>query len=494
MLRSIDALRQGRGHPLRAMALCLLLLLPFLPGAAAARPSFVFILADDMDMAALRWMPATRELIAGNGLTFQRHYAQVALCAPSRASYLTGRYAQNTGVLTVDNSNGGYRQWRRNGNEQRNLAASLHAAGYRTALIGKYQNGFPDNLAPTYIPPGWSYWAAAVQRGDTPYRQFNYKLNVNGKLVSYGSSAAAYGTDVYAGKAVEFIRQSASAGKDFFLFLSLFAPHSPSIAAPRHAGLFPDAAVPRTPSFVEADVSDKPAFLRYAKPDAAAVAGLDRNYAQRLRSLQAVDEAVRKLHDALKAAGRLDDTYIVFAADNGLHAGQHRLPEGKQLAYEEDINLPLLVRGPGVARDRVDAAHLLANVDLAPTLAQLAGVALADVDGRSFAGLLGTAAPAPAAWRESLPLARWRSGDASGDTLPAFRGVRTSRYTWVEWADGARELYDNRRDPYQLANLAADPASAARRDRLARLTAELAACRGAGCRKAENRPWVEPGT
>jgi len=250
--------------------------------------------------------------------------------------------------------------------------------------------------------------------------------------------------------------------------------------------------VPRTPSFAEADVTDKPAFLRYPKLSTAAIATLDRNYGQRLRSLQAVDEAVRKVHDALKAAGRLNDTYIIFVADNGLHAGQHRLPEGKQLAYEEDINLPLLIRGPGVGRNRVDATHLVANVDLAPTLAQLAGAKLPDPDGRSYAGLLGTVAAAPATWRESLPLARWRIPNAADDPLPAFRGVRTSRYTWVEWADGARELYDNQRDPYQLANLAADPASAGRRTQLAKLAAEFAACQGAGCRKAENRPWVEP--
>lgn len=462
------------------------------PGAAAARPSFVFILVDDMDYAALQWMPSTRELIGGGGLDFRRAYVEVALCAPSRASYLTGRYAHNTGVLTVDNANGGYRQWRRNGHERRNLATALHAAGYRTALIGKYQNGFPDNQPETYIPQGWDYWAVAVQRGDAPYRQFNYKLNVNGSLVRYGSSAAAYGTDVYAGKAREFIRQAAAARKDFFLFLSLFAPHSPSTAAPRHAGIFTNARVPRTPSFAESDISDKPSFLRGSRLDQAATALLDKDYAQRLRALRAVDEAVRSVHDTLKAAGRLDDTYIIFASDNGYHGGQHRQPAGKQLPYEEDIHVPLLIRGPAVAPGRSDSDHIVGNIDLAPTIAQLAGVpALPGVDGRSFAGLLGGGAR-KAAWRESLKIARWRSPSAAGDPLPAFRGVRTTRYTWVEWGNGERELYDNLRDPYQLANLAADPASAGRRSLLARLAADLASCAGAACRKAENRRWVEP--
>ncbi|HMR30610.1 MAG TPA: sulfatase [Geminicoccaceae bacterium] len=461
------------------------------PGAVAARPSFVFILVDDMDHAALQWMPWTRQLIGGRGLDFQRAYVEVALCAPSRASYLTGRYAHNSGVLTVDNANGGYRQWRRRGHERHNLATALHAAGYRTALVGKYQNGFPDNQPETYIPPGWDYWAVAVQRGDAPYRQFNYKLNVNGSLVRYGSSAAAYGTDVYAGKAKEFIRQSAAANKDFFLFLSLFAPHSPSTAAPRHDGLFPDGRVPRTPSFTEKDVSDKPSFLRGNRLGQAAVAALDRDYAQRLRALQAVDEAVRSIYATLQAAGRLDDTYVVFASDNGYHGGHHQQPAGKQLPYEEDIRVPLLIRGPAVTPGRTDRDHLVGNIDLAPTIAQLAGIpALPGVDGRSFAGLLGGGGKP--AWREALKIARWRSPSATSDPLPAFRGVRTTRYTWVEWANGERELYDNLRDPHQLANLVADPASAGRRAQLARLAADLASCAGAACRKVENRPWVEP--
>lgn len=463
------------------------------PGAAVARPNFVFILVDDMDHAALQWMPYTRSLIGERGLTFQRAYVEVALCAPSRASYLTGRYAHNTGVLTVNNINGGFRQWRRNGHEQRNLATALHAAGYRTALIGKYQNGFPDNLPETYIPQGWDHWAVAVQRGDAPYRQFNYNLNVNGSIVRFGSSPAAYGTDVYAGKATEFIRQAATARRDFFLFLSLFAPHSPSTAAPRHAGLFKDATVPRIPSFAEADISDKPSFLRRSRLDRAAVAALDQEHGQRLRALQAVDEAVRSIHDTLRATGRLDDTYIVFASDNGYHAGHHQQPAGKQLAYEEDIRVPLLIRGPGVAPGRADAKHMVGNIDLAPTIAQLAGLpSLPNVDGRSLVGLLGTLAPRPAAWRQSMKIARWQIPSGKGDAMPAFRGVRTGRYTWVEWGNGERELYDNLRDPYQLTNLAGDPASAGRRTLLARLAADLAACAGATCRKVEDRAWVEP--
>ncbi|HMR30609.1 MAG TPA: sulfatase [Geminicoccaceae bacterium] len=459
--------------------------------AAASRPNIVFILADDMDLAALQWMPTTRRLLGEGGTTFDRNYVEVALCAPSRATMLTGRYAHNHKVLTVDKSNGGFRQFRNQGSESRTVAVWLRNAGYATALVGKYINGFPDNKPETYIPPGWSYWAAAVQRGDTPYRQFKYKLNENGKLVSYGSSSSSYGTDVYTRRSIDFIKASAKAGKPFFLFLSLFAPHTPATAAPRHAGLFADATVPRTPGFMEADVTDKPLFLQYPELDPLGVAALDAAYAQRLRALQAVDEAVGKVYDAVGGVKKLSNTYFVFASDNGYHLGQHRLPAGKQLAIEEDIHLPLLIRGPGVPAGRVDGEHLVGNADLAPTFAEWAGVSVpVTVDGRSLAPLL--AATPPAVWRQSLPLARWRIPTSTTDPWPEFKGVRTTRFSWVEWADGSRELYDNAADPDQLANLAADPALAPARDQLARLVADLGACLGATCRSVEDRPWVEP--
>jgi arylsulfatase A-like enzyme len=326
-----------------------------------------------------------------------------------------------------------------------------------------------------------------VQRGDTPYRQFNYKLNENGKLVSYGNAASAYGTDVYARKSVEFIRAASNAKKPFFLFLSLFAPHGPATAAPRHAALFADAKVPRTPSFAEADISDKPSFLRGYGLDAAAIAALDAGYGQRLRALRAVDEAVRKVHDELKATGRLANTYIIFSSDNGYHQGQHKLPPGKQLVYEEDIRQPLLIRGPGVPTRRV-VDRLADNADLAPTIAALAGVKVpVAVDGRSLVPLLAAKLPAVSAWRQSLPLARWRIPKVTTDPWPQFTGVRTTRHTWVEWANGERELYDNLADPYQLTNLALKTNLAATRTQLGKLNADLTACRGAGCRTVEDR-------
>ena len=499
-----------RLHMVRAFAALWLAALWLAGGtAAAAPPNIVFILADDMDYAALQWMPQTRALVGDGGATFTRSYAEVALCCPARATLLTGLYAHTHRVLTVDNANGGFRQFRKRGHEKQTLAVWLRNAGYETALVGKYLNGFPDDQPETYVPPGWSWWVAAVQRGETPYRQFDYKLNENGKLVFYGKAATAYGTDVYARKAVEFIQAQAKAGKPFFLFLSLFSPHAPATAAPRHKAMFADAVVPRTPSFAEADISDKPSFLRNSVLDAAAVAALDADYGQRLRSLQAVDEAVRKVHDALKAAGRLDDTYIVFASDNGYHDGQHMQPAGKQLPYEEDIRQPLLIRGPGIPAGRI-VDQLVGNADLAPSIAALAGVPLpVPVDGRSFVPLLAAplptvpppAVPPPAVppptdpsavpWRQALPLARWRIPNATSDPWPEFTGVRTAAYTWIEWANGERELYDDNADPYQLSNLAADPALEATRMQLARLNADLKACRGPVCKAVEDRAPVQ---
>ena len=467
------------------MVLLLVLLLSGSPAFASHHPNIVFIVADDMDYAALQSMSATRSVIGDAGMTFTRNYVEVPLCAPSRATFLTGLYAHNHKVLTVDNSNGGFRQFRGRGHEQRTVAVALRDAGYATGLVGKYLNGFPDKQPETYIPPGWTYWAVAVQRGDVPYRQFNYKLNENGKLVTYRSSANDYGTDVYARKSVEFIESAVKADKSFFLFLSVFAPHDPAASAPRHAKLFPDAGVPRTPSFAEADISDKPSFLRNPSLDTATIAALDAHYARRLRALQAVDEAVRKIYDTLKRLGRVGNTYIVFTSDNGFHLGQHRLQPGKQLAYEEDIRQPLLIRGPGIPAGRT-SEHLVGNVDFAPTFVAWAGVTIpGSVDGRSLAPLLGS--KPPSTWRQSFPLARWRIPNAANDPWPEFKGTRTTRYTWVEWANGTRELYDNVADPHQLQNLAGKSGYSTLRSQLTKLTVDLAACRGAACRTVENR-------
>jgi arylsulfatase A-like enzyme len=475
--RSSARLGQVLGQMLLAGIMHPLLLTGFDAQATGSvvKPSIVLVLTDDMEAGLVEHMPNVKELIVRQGATFARAYVNFPLCAPSRATILTGKYARNTGVMT-----NGHQPFYHAGQPDRTVAVWLHEAGYRTGYVGKYLNAYPSPAPKSYVPPGWDYWLGRLPPDRDAY---GYEVNESGQTIRYGYDASDYVTDVYAGKALGFVRQALSDGVPFFLALAVHAPHDPSTPAPRHAALFPDLMAPRPPSLDEDDVSDKPSYIRDLSPlSAGRIASVDRDYRNRVRSLQAVDEAVKALVGLLDEAGQLARTYLVFSSDNGLVLGLHRA-SGKGLPYEEVIRMPLHVRGPGVAPGLV-LEHLVGNVDLAPTFAAWAGAPVPDdVDGRSFAPLLGGGSPGPEAWRQAYPLifARTRSAPLA----PAWRGVRTRDHLYVEYDTGERELYDTWADPYQLENLAgsADPALLAR---LSALTADLSTCSGTTCWTGEN--------
>lgn len=492
--------------------------------AASDKPNIVFILVDDMDAALPAFMPKTKALVAEAGVSFDSYFVNVSLCCPSRSTTLRGQYARNTTVLTNSPPNGGYAQFLAAHNDSSTAATWLQASGYRTAFYGKYLNGYPGNEK-TYIPPGWNEWASPS--GGSPYSEYDYQLNDNGRLVAYGHKASDYLTDVIAAKAESFVRKAGSDHVPFFLFLTPYAPHSPATPAPRHETLFAGARAPRPPSFNEADVSDKPEWVR-TQPSMtrADEVALDGAYRKRLQSLQAVDEMVERLVTALSETGQLDRTYIFFTSDNGYHMGQHRLVQGKQAPYEEDIRVPLFVRGPGVSPAST-LSHLAGNVDLAPTWAELAGAPIPSfVDGRSLVPLLHGASVDPAKFRRAFLIQHFtqqsevedlvdteaaakafETGEVFKGTLeppdtpqeisrpvpgaatpmPEFHGLRTSSQTYVEYEGGERELYDLKSDPYQLENIASTVA-ASEPDSLSRLSTmlhALVACEGDGCRSAE---------
>lgn len=479
------------------------------PAAAqsASKPSILFILVDDLDYRTATnptFMRHTHRRLVSGGTNLTRTYTQYALCSPSRATMLTGRYAQNTGVRRNAAPFGGFEAFHANGMHRHSVNVWLRPAGYRTGLIGKFINNYPKTASGNYVPPNWDYWAVS------PYPlPFDYRVNENGVFKSYGSAPSDYSTDVFSRKAQQFITAAADAGQPFLLYLWLPAIHSPVVPAPRHAGLFAGVTIPRVPNFNEPDISDKPPFLRFPSISSSTIAALDENYRARLRSLQAVDEAVEALHRLLEARGLLGRTYTVLAGDNGFHMGEHRMRQTKGFAYEESVHIPLFVRGPGVPAGR-RVGRLVGNADLAPTFARWAGVAPpAEVDGRSFAALLTAADPAVVPWRRSLPLSKlpetktpatsWanvlnpalRSGyrciATSGKSIPEMRGVRTDRFTFTHYTTGDMELYDRTADPYQLDNPICS-AAAATRDALRVRAAELSTCRGTTCRSTEDKP------
>src|SRR5918995_5123350 len=451
-------------------------------------PNIVVINTDDLDARSVACMPHVQSLLAQDGVTFANAFATTPLCCPSRASLLRGQYAHSHGVLSNAGDNGGFPAFYHLGDEDSTVATWLQDAGYRTALFGKYLNRYPRGAAESHVPPGWDEWSAFassdVNEGGAYYS--GYALNENGTIVRYGQQPSDYSTDVLTAKAIDFVDRTAAAGNPFFLYIAPYAPHGPSTPASRHTGAFADVRAPRVPSFEEADVSDKPAWVQ-ALPalDGDQIALIDDHYQRRLRSLLAVDEMVASLVETLGAAGVLDNTYIVFTSDNGYHLGEHGIPLGKQSPYDESIRVPLIVRGPGVAAGAVVDSIAL-NIDLAPTFAALASASAADfVDGRSLVPLLDS--DPPAEWRhgflvehygrtrpdewgapgsvpvKATPDDREALDREEGDTItgvapidsPPYLALRTERYLYLEYANGERELYDMQIDPYQLQNLAA---------------------------------------
>ncbi len=455
--------------------------------SAASKPNLILILTDDQDLSSLQYMPKTLELLGAQGITFRNYFVPLSLCCPSRATLLTGLYAHNHKVYTNFGPDGGFERFDAQGHDAKNLATVLHAAGYRTALIGKYLNGYPIKDNPTHIPPGWDEWVSPVK--GSPYGSYSYTVNENGKLVKHGNKTEDYITDVLSKKAVDFVR--GSGGQPFFLYLATYAPHKPGTPARRHFGLFPSLQAPRTPSFNEAAVGDKPARIRKLKrlkPEQ--IAAIDNLYRKQVLALQAVDEAVAALVETLRETGQLDNTFIFFTSDNGYHLGQHRLGPGKYTAYEPDVHVPLLVRGPGVPAG-VEVTALTSSVDLVPTLVELAGATLpVEPDGRSLVPFL--QGQTPATWRQAVLLEQFKypvsppDDDATSDN-PAHRGLRTESFKYVEYGTGEREVYDLRNDPDELLNLR-DRVPLAWLAQLSQRAKALGSCKGQTCRQIEAQP------
>jgi N-acetylglucosamine-6-sulfatase len=452
------------------------------------QPNILFVLTDDLDLAEAKYMPQVQSYFVDGGTSFSNYFVNISLCCPSRATMLRGQYAHNTGVYTNHKEDGSFIYLYRHGLEKSTIATWLQEKGYRNGYIGKYFNGYPRRAPKNYVPPGWDEWHSPIN--DSGYMGYKYTLNENGKFVEYGDRPEDYNDDVYTKKAQQFINQAAEDKQPFFLYISYFAPHQPAIPAPRHSKLFPDAFVPRTPGFNEADVTDKPRYIRelpLLTPEE--IAKIDRLYQKRLRSLQAVDEGLVTLINTLKANGQLDNTYIIFTSDNGYHLGQHRLPPQKETAYEEDIHLPLYVRGPNVPAGRT-VDQIVSNVDLAPTFAELAGVKPPNfIDGRSLVSLFRHPLNIHQSWRQVL-LLQHRLNPQAKPLIPNYKGLRTAHCTYVKYKNGEEEMYDLRQDPEQLENLAQVTPQRIIKEYAQRLV-HLSDCRGETCRTREVQPLTD---
>ncbi len=429
---------------------------------SATRPNIVLVLTDDqtLDTAHMPYLSSRTDWI-----DFPNAFENVALCCPSRATLLTGQYDTHSGVINNTPPGDGQSL-----DETNTLPVWLQAAGYDTALVGKYLNGYPWSRG-RYVPPGWDHWASFL----TYPSYYNYTLLQDHTAVTHGAAAPDYSTNVLAGLASDFI---STATPPFFLEYTPHTPHSPFTVAPDHVGAFAGEPVPHDANFNETDVSDKPVFLRELAPLSPVV--MDNQRRKTWAMMLSVDDALRRFDETLAATGQLDNTVEIFMTDNGFAFGEHRWNK-KRCEYDVCLRTPLLVRMPGRPAARIP--ELVQNIDIASTIAELAGATPGrPQDGTSLVPLLnGTATT----WRHAL-LQHWGGGGPVGrGNPPNFWAIRTDKYRYVELVTGEKELYDYSTDPQELQNLDGEPAHAGVESQLA---AELAAMRTAA---GGDRPGVD---
>ena len=463
-------------------------------------PNFVFILTDDLradeiEMGFNRSLPGRRsalqtELI-DQGATLPNFFTTTPLCCPSRASFLTGQYAHNHGVYGNAggvNSLGGLVSFYNSQRDRTSLGRWLQAAGYDTALVGKYLNGYPNHqgldqqgVTEQYVPRGWDEWYASFTN-DTPFSYYDFRFNENGQVVQYNDS---YLSTIEQHHAVDYIRRKAD-NAPFFLYINTYAPHGPPDPRPDHVGDHWDAGVrpPPLPACDEADLSDKPAYIR-DEPDLVDHDGCWNKalWSERLDMTLATDDLIAAVVDELDRQGVLDNTYIIFASDNGFLRGEHHIG-GKSAPYEESVRIPMIIRGPGIDAGTT-LEHLVGNIDIAPTLLDLADAAPTTgsppIDGESLVPVL-VDRLSPSNWRRALllELRAVSTSPVQPHVVPRYYAVRTRDHVYVEYEGGDTELYDLRADPYQLDSIH----DAAPVNLLASLQARLGAlqdCSGLTC-------------
>ena len=420
------------------------------PAPAAAekvRPNVVVIVTDDQRVDSMPVLETALSAFASSGTTFAG-FVSNSLCCPSRATILTGQYSHSTGVYRNEPPDGGWVAFRPH--ETSTVATWLHDAGYRTGLIGKYLNNY--DVAPAdYVPAGWDAWWA-FHGPNGAYLGYDVTTNDGGTphLVTYGTARSDYSTDVIAREDVEFIR-STPADQPLFLYTAPYAPHAPATAAARDVGSHSSDVIAHSPSFNESDVSDKPAYIRSLPPlSPTRIANLDARARSQRESLESVDDLVADVLEALGA--RVQNTLFIFTSDNSTANGEHRW-NYKLTPYSEAIEVPFYVRydAGGFAKGGV-APGIAANVDIAPTIADFAGVTPATaVDGVSLRrALAGRTARSGLLLEHAYP-----SRVPAGPDPPSYCGYRSATRLYVRYSTGEEEFYNLARDPFELRNVAA---------------------------------------
>lgn len=411
----------------------MIVLILFTSGCSTAapkdsRPNILIIVTDDQRYDTMEYMPETRARIFDQGVTFTNGFITTPLCCPSRSSILTGLYAHNHGVLNNDMDL-----------NQPTIVETMQENGFYTGLVGKYLNYWKGEPRPEF-----DYWVS-YSKGETRY--YNPRLNVNGKWVRHQNQYVTYALGDYA---IEFIKKAGRKNQPFFLLYTPNAPHDPVTPAKEDRDLYPDLAPYRPPSFNEADISDKPEWLaNQAVLTEEEIEEIDTFRRNQILTLVSLDRTIAKVLDELENQGMMDNTFILFISDNGKFWGEHRITS-KNGIYDEASRVPFAIRYPPSIKDPYIDDHVVANIDIAPTCLELAGLPVPEtMDGQSLLKLFS----GNVEWREGILLEGWPDRGI-------YTAVHTKDYLFSETTDDLSEFYDLKKDPYQLVNLIDDPAYA----------------------------------
>ncbi|KAK7959100.1 arylsulfatase-like protein [Apiospora aurea] len=440
---------------------------------SASRPNIVLVLTDDQDlhMDSIDYMPYVKEHLIDHGTFYKKHFCTTALCCPSRATLMTGKAAHNTNVTNVVPPYGGYPKFVSQGLNDKYLPVWLQDAGYNTYYTGKLFNAHSVDNYNSPHAAGWTSSDFLLDPFTYWYMNSTYQRNTDAPVSYEGRHSVEVLTD----KALGLLGEAIEANRDhrdndhrpFFLGIAPVAPHAnicdirdvefaPPVPMERHRRLFEGVRVPRTSNFNPEKASSGASWIRaLPRQTPENVDYNDHFYRQRLRTLQGVDELVDAVVKKLEKNGLLENTYIFYTTDNGYHIGQHRLQPAKQCSFEEDINIPLIVRGPGVAAGAVVTDMVTTHTDLAPT----------DFDGLAIP-LLPSEKEKEKNRHEHVAVEHWGFASNEGRLFDGYRRlylnntykalrVAGAAYNlhYQVWCSNERELYDLNTDPGQMVNL-----------------------------------------